>query len=182
MTAKPRVALVPLGQTTLFAPLVALGFFVREQDLLAPVFSRLRFDRPTHMTHPEAAILDLWLSILVGCRSVSHINTLLRPDHLLAEAWGRPRFSEQSTVARILDACQRVQVDQLREGIQAVYQWIGQAPHHPGSAAPLTVDVDLTGLLARQKDEGSSKGYFSEKRGPGGGSCVGLARPITMRA
>lgn len=53
----------------------------------------------------EAGLLDLWVSILAGCRSVSHVNTHIRPDLVLAQAWGRPRFHEQSTLARILDDC-----------------------------------------------------------------------------
>ena len=113
MCAMPRIALVSLEHTTFFAPLVGLGFYVREQDLLAPIFSRLVFDQPTHTVHPDAAILDLWVSILAACRSISDINVRIRPDHLLAQAWGRPCFCEQSTVARVLDACQPAQVGQL---------------------------------------------------------------------
>jgi len=182
MSALPRITLTPLAQTTLFAPLVALGFYVRNHDLLAPVFSRLRFDRRTHTVCPEGAILDLWVSMLAGCRSVSHINTRIRPDHLLAQAWGRPCFYEQSTVARVLDACQAEQVDQLRAGVEAVYRWIGQAPRHPWRGSLLTVDIDLTGLPAGRQAEGSTKGYFSGKKGAADGNCAVSGPPITMRA
>jgi hypothetical protein len=166
MTAKPRIVLASLENMTLFAPLVALGFWIREQDLLAPVFSRLRFEQSTHIRHPEDALLDLWVSILAGCRSVSHVNTRIRPDLMLAQAWGRTCFHEQSTLARVLDDCQPEQVEQLRAGVDAVYQWIGRAPHHARSAGPLTIDIDLTGLPAGRQAEGSTKGYFSGKRGP----------------
>jgi hypothetical protein len=167
MTAKPRITLASLEKVTSFAPLVALGFWIRERDILAPIWSRLQFERSTHIRHPEAALLDLWVSILAGCRSVSQVNTRIRPDLMLAQAWGRRCFHEQSTLARVLDACQAEQAAQLRAGVEAVYRWIGQAPHHLWSDEPLLIDIDLTGLPAGRQAEGSTKGYFSGKRGPG---------------
>jgi hypothetical protein len=165
MPAKPRIVLTPLENVTRFAPLVALGFWTREHDLWAPIFSRLRFERSVHIKHPEQALLDLWVSMLAGCRSVSHVNTWLRSDPSLAQAWGRARFHEQSTLARVLDKCQPEHVEQLRAGVDMVYQWIGQAPNHAWSAEPLTIDIDLTGLPAGRQAEGSTTGYFSGKRG-----------------
>ena len=118
-----------------------------------------------HIKEPWQAILDLWISILAGCRSVSQVNTKIRPDHLLAKAWGRDRFHEQSTLARVLDACSVEQVMQLRTGVEAISRWIGQAGQHPWHEKALMVDIDLTGMPAGRKAEGSTKGYFSGKRG-----------------
>ncbi|MBI1877286.1 MAG: hypothetical protein HYR94_03475, partial [Chloroflexi bacterium] len=109
----PRISLVPMEGTTQFAPLIALGFFVQEYDLLSPIYSRLEFTQATHTEYPIGALFDVWVSMLAGCRSVWQINTKIRPDPVLAQAWGRPRFAEQSTVARVLDVCQQDQVDQL---------------------------------------------------------------------
>ncbi len=181
MTVKPQISLVTMQQTTGFAPLVALGCYVREQDLLSPLWSRLHFSQPTHTDNPCGALLDGWVSILAGCRSISQVNTRIRPDPLLAQAWGRERFCEQSTLARVLDGCQASQVEQVREGVEALYRWIGQAPQGawPGE---LTVDIDLTGLLAGKQAQGASKGYFSEKKGPSAANYAGLGPPITTRA
>lgn len=179
MPTPPRLALVPFQKMTLFAPLVALGFYLRETDLLGPLWSRLRFEPPTHVERPAAALLDVWVSILAGCSSVSQINTRLRPDRLLAQAWGRPGFHEQSTVARSLDACHAEQVQQLRQGVETLYRWIGQAPQALRHTPALTVDIDLTGLPAGRLAHGSTKGYFSGKRGRGAANCVAWA-PSTM--
>jgi hypothetical protein len=181
MSVMPKITLVPLEETTLFAPLVALGFYVREQDLLAPIVSRLQFDPSTHTAYPVAALVDLWVSMLAGCCSVSHINTKIRPDEVLAWAWGRHRFAEQSTVARVLDACHADQVAQLRAGVDAIYRWMGQAPRHPWADDPLLIDIDLTGLPAGRQAEGSTKGYFSGEKGGADASCAGSARPRMMR-
>jgi len=175
MTAKPRIVLTPLEHVTRFAPLVALGYWTREHDLWAPIFSRLRFEQSIHIKHPEEALLDLWVSMHAGCRSVSHVNTQIRPDLALAQAWGRARFHEQSTLARVLDKCQPEHVEQLRAGVDMVYQWIGQAPHHAWSTEPLTIDIDLTGLPAGRQAEGSTTGYFSGKRGPEAARYAGSA-------
>ena len=182
MTAKPRIVLAPLEQMTLFAPLTALGFWTREQDLWAPIFSRLRFAHSMHIKHPEEALLDVWVSMLAGCRSINHVNTGIRPDLPLAQAWGRAQFHEQSTLARVLDQCQPEHVAQLRDGVRTVYQWIGQAPHHGWSAGPLTIDIDLTGLPAGRQAEGSTTGYFSGKRGPEAARHAASASRATMSA
>ena len=177
----PRISLASLEGMTQFAPLVALGFFVREYDLLSPITSRLAFTQATHTEYPIEALLEVWVSMLAGCRSIWQINTKIRPDLVLAQAWGREQFADQSTVARVLDVCQPEQVAQLRQGVESIYRWIGQAPHHQGAAAELLIDVDLTGLPAGRKAEGSSQGYFSGKKGREDGSCAVSEPPIMMK-
>jgi hypothetical protein len=181
MSFSPRISVTPMTGTTRFAPLVVLGFFVREYDLLSPLYSRLEFASTMHTEYPTAALIELGVSILAGCRSVSQINTEIRPDVVLAQAWGRPGFAEQSTVARVLDGCQGEQVGQLREGVDTLYRWMGQAPHHAWARSDLVIDIDLTGLLAGRQAEGSCRGYFSEKKGPMGGNSVASGRRITMK-
>lgn len=180
MTA-PRISLTSLAGMSQFAPLVALGFFVREYDLLSPLTSRLAFSQATHTEYPKEALLEVWVSMLAGCRSIWQINTKIRPDLVLAQAWGRAQFAEQSTVARVLDVCQAEQVAQLGQGVESLYRWIGQAPQHQWAAGELLIDIDLTGLPAGRKAEGSRPGYFSGKKGPGAGSYVGSGPPLMMK-
>lgn len=183
MSAPPRIGLTPMNGTTQFAPLVAIGFFMREFDLLAPIHSRLVFEQATHTQYPVEALLDLWVSILAGCRSVWQINPKIRPDLTLAQAWGRPRFADQSTIARVLDVCQSEQVEQLGQGVNALYRWWGQAAHHNwASSAELLLDIDLTGLPAGRQAQGSTKGYFSGKKGHAVANSAGLGRPTMMKA
>lgn len=164
MKSAPNITVSNLEGTTQFAPLVALGSYVRSSDLLSPVMSRLTFTQPTHTEQPVLALIDLWVSILAGCRSVRQINTKTRPDRTLAHSWGRDQFADQSTVARVLDCCQAEQVRQLRVGVTSLFHWLGQTPQHDWRV-PLTVDIDLTPLPAGHQAEGSTKGYFREKGG-----------------
>jgi hypothetical protein len=173
MTTRPRFSLLNTKHSTQYAPLVVLGYYVREQDLFSPLRSRLAFPDGLHTRAPVMALLDVWVSILAGCRSVSQINTRLRPDRILAGAWGRRSFFEQSTIARILDACQSEQVQQLQSGVEQIYRWMGQAPQQIQAQASSLLDIDLTGMPASRKAQGSTKGYFGREKGGVGASCAG---------
>ena len=177
----PRISLASLEGMTQFAPLATLGFFVREHNLFSPITSRLVFSQATHTEYPIEALIEVWLSMLAGCRSIWQINTKIRPDLMLAQSWGREQFAEQSTVARVLDVCQAEQVAQLRQGVESIYRWLGQAPHHRWAADELLIDIDLTGLPAGRQAEGSTPGYFSQKKGHGDGSYVGSEPPLMMK-
>jgi len=156
-----------MNNSTTFGPLVALGFFVQEHDLWAPVQSRLHFSQPTHTEDPVGALLDMGIGILAGCEVVAQVNTTIRPDPLLALAWGRKQFMEQSTIARVLDACWPEQVSQMRQANEALLRWTGQVYHHDFAQDLLRLDLDLTGLLASKRAEGSEKGYFPGKKRQG---------------
>jgi len=106
----------------------------------------------------------MWVGILAGCEVVSQVNTTIRADPLLARAWGRESFYEQSTIARVLDACGARQVQQMRAATESLFRWLGGAHRHDFSHSLLRVDIDLTGLPASKQAEGSTKGYFSGRR------------------
>ena len=161
---QPRFTVAPMETCTTFGPLVALGFFMQQHDLWAPVRSRVDFAQPTHCTDPVGALLDLGVGILAGCEVVAQVNTAIRPDRLLAQAWGRERFCEQSTIARVLDTCGPPQVQQMRQANEQLLRWTGGVYQHDFSRAGLHLDIDLTALLASKRAEGSEKGYFPGKK------------------
>ena len=75
-----------------YGPLVGIGHYVRQQDLLSPLRSRLDFGQRTHCEKPAEALVDMCVAILAGCETVGQINTTIRSDPLLAQAWGRTSF------------------------------------------------------------------------------------------
>lgn len=164
MRTIPKIGVSRLEKETQFAPLVALGFYARGADILAPIYSRMEFPSGTHTREPTEALIDLWISMLAGCRSVSQINTKIRPDLPLASAWGREKFREQSTIARVLDGCTSEQVGQLRDAVDSLYRYLGQSSNHIWESAPFMVDIDLTPLPAGRLAEGSVAGYNTEKK------------------
>jgi hypothetical protein len=161
----PHITTAPVASSS-YAPLVALGFWVRHQDLFSPIRSRLQFTQPTHTNEPVVALLDLVVGLLAGCEVVAQVNTTIRSDRLLALAWGRDQFAEQSTIARVLDACGPSQLAQWRQANDATLRWIGQVYRHPFLYDWLRLDIDLTALQASARAEGSQKGYFPGKKTP----------------
>ena len=104
--------------------------------------------------------------MLAGCHAISQINTRIRPDTALAKAWGVPGFAEQSTIAETLYHFTDTHVQQLRAAITTIYLREGQAIRHDYAREGLLIlDIDLTGLPASKHAEGSTKGYFSGKKG-----------------
>lgn len=178
---KPTIGLSSMAGTTQFAPLAVIGSYMRSSDLLSPLISRVMFPKKTHTEQPLAALLDLWVSMLAGCRSVRQINTRLRPDLGLAQSWGREQFAEQSTIARVLDSLEAEQVAQARAGTGRLFDWWSQTASHDWHV-PLMVDIDLTPLPAGRQAVGSSKGYFAKKGGVVANSVVSVPQPMTRRS
>ena len=161
---QPQFGVVPMDKSTGYGPLVALGDYVQAHDLLSPLHSRVQFAGKTHSSDPAKVLVDMAVAILAGCEAVSQINTTIRSDPLLAQAWGRAQFSEQSTVARILDACTKTQLEQMRQAQASLLNWTGRVYQHDFAHDWLHLDIDLTGLLASRAAEGSQKGYFADKK------------------
>lgn len=55
----PRFTVAASDTMTHYDPLVALGFYVRQHDLLTPWRSRLQFAAPTHCAVPTEALFDV---------------------------------------------------------------------------------------------------------------------------
>lgn len=127
---KPRFTVAPMDNSTTFGPLVALGFFVQEHDLWGPQYTAVCIFLSRLTEDPLGALLDMGVGILADCEVVAQANTTIRSDPLLALAWGRKQFMEQSTIARVLDACWPEQVSQMRRANEALLRWTGQVYHH----------------------------------------------------
>ena len=173
----PQLSTAPLTSTR-YAPLLMLGWWMTHHDLWSPIRSRVRFTTPTHTSAPVDALLDLVVGLLAGCEVVAQVNTTIRSEPLLAQAWGRTQFAEQSTIARTLDAATAVQVAQWRAANEVMLHWTGQVGQHDFARQHLRLDVDLTGLAASSAAEGSQKGYFAGKKTPPDGNWrVSRLRP-----
>jgi hypothetical protein len=91
------------------------------------------------------------------------LNSRLRTDLALAQAWGRQQFTDQATITRALDAFAVVQIDQLRAGSEALFRRESLSLQHELAADWLWLDIDLTPLPISNHEEGSSKGLSGEK-------------------
>lgn len=161
MATKIRLALQ--HKTTNFAPLGVLGYCLRRTDFLVPVFSALELPLKTVRHSPKAKLLDIIVGILSGCRAIEQVNTRIRPDAALAQAWGRDAFAEQSLLADTLNAFDPVTVDQLRQGSDQWFRQNGRLFQHDFTANRLWLDIDLTPLPISKQAEASTKGKFAKK-------------------
>jgi hypothetical protein len=161
------IQLVEMSTETGFAPLGVLGYCLSRTEFLEPVWANLELPIKAVDHEPKAKLQDILVSILTGCRSISQVNTRLRPDLALAQAWGRTRFAEQSALARTLDVFQNAQIGQLRQGTEALVRRESRVFRHPFAAEWLYLDIDLTPLPSSKHAEASTKGKFAKKTATG---------------
>ena len=87
-----KIRLSPMRKVTSYAPLGVLGYCLSRNDFLQPVFAEVQLGMKSVAYTPQAKLVDLLVSILVGCRAIAQVNTCLRPDEALAQAWGRKKW------------------------------------------------------------------------------------------
>ena len=177
-----KILLVSQHKATNFAPLGVLGYCLRRTDFLAPVFSALELPLKTVRHSPKAKLLDIIVGILSGCRAIEQVNTRIRPDVALAQAWGRDAFAEQSLLANTLNAFDPDTVDQLRQGSDQWFRQNGQLFQHDFAANRLWLDIDLTPLPISKQAEASTKGKFAKKTAMAVNWHGCMRRSITRRS
>ena len=89
------------------------------------------------------------------------INTRLRTDPALQQAFGRQGCAEQSVVQQTLDACTEENVRQLQHALDRIYRQHSRAYRHEYQAGFQLLDVDMSGLPCGPKAAFATKGYFA---------------------
>ncbi len=141
---RPTIHLTTMPEETHFAPLGVFGYCLTRTRFLEPVLKSVRFPLKTVAHSPASKLLDVLVSILAGCRAIRQVNTRLRPDLALAQAWGRERFAEQATLARTLDCFTAEQITPLRQGTESLFRRESRTLRHPFADDWLWLDIDLT--------------------------------------
>ena len=160
------LGLSDMKANTQWAPLAVLGYRLQQRKFFEPLYQQLDLHQKHIRYTSQDKLITCLVSMMSGCQSISHINTHIRPDRALAQAWGLACFSEQSSVANTLNRFTEIHVAQLRQAVNTIYLREGRAvQHNYTSQGLLILDVDLTGLPASKHAEGSRKGYFSGKKG-----------------
>jgi hypothetical protein len=159
---KPEFGLTDQVFNTSFAPLCVLGSVIRERGQLNALrnFQAISTKKGDH--RPGEKLMDAFLLILAGYPSLYLLNTTLRPDPVLAQAWGRTQLAEQSSISRTLDSCTEVALAELRHLSWQFWSQHTQLTHHDWRK-PLILDLDLTPLPASAQAEASTRGYLGKK-------------------
>ncbi|MBM3134867.1 MAG: hypothetical protein FJZ89_06200 [Chloroflexi bacterium] len=172
------IVLEPMPNDTQFAPLAVIGYCLTRTGFFRPLWGTLDLAMKTRVHEPWAKLQDVIVSVLAGCKSIYQINTRLRPDLALAQAWQRPQFADQATISRTLDACKPIHLAQLRQGSQQLFHTYSQTSRHDFTQQLLLMDIDAVGLLAAKGAEGSEKGFFSGQRNRYGRQLMRVSVPV----
>lgn len=158
---KPQFDLTEQHFNTSFAPLCVLGHVLWERGEL-DALRNFAIAMKTRDHSPGEKLLDAFLVILAGYPSLYLLNTALRPDPVLAQAWHRTRFADQSMVSRTLDALTGEALIRLRSNSWEFWREHSQLATHDWRKR-LVLDLDLTPLRASSRAEDSTKGYLGKK-------------------
>lgn len=147
---------------TSYAPLAVL-FALYQQNFLFQPLETVQIAMQTRAFEPYEKLMQILLSIMAGCETLSEFNSKLKHEQVFAKLLNKLRLSDQSSLSRTLDALTLKQIDELRASIGQIW--------HPFSRVVsrdwrkyLWLDFDLSGLPCGVQAEASQKGYFADKK------------------
>jgi hypothetical protein len=146
------------------ASLVAVGCWMQEQEIWETIGEHVRIRQKVLRHTPLDKLKDAFINIVAGGHGLVEVNTRVLPDEGIQRAFGRSSCADQSTVSDTLNACQERDVEGMHSAHGQVLRHCGRAYQHDYDKAYQVLDVDLTGLPAGRQGEGSTKGYFSERK------------------
>lgn len=149
-------------RNTRFAPLALLSAYYQHKNMLEPL-EQVQIPMRTRYFSSASKLIQVLISMLAGCRTLSEVNTHLKQEIQLARVWGWEHFADQSSLSRSLDQLTLKNIDRLRSSIAKIWKPISQV-HHRDWRKFLWLDYDLTALPCGRLAEESQKGYFGEKK------------------
>ena len=151
------------------APLAAIAPVIAEKQIFEPIHRAVIIPQKTVHFRPTDKLVFVVLGILSGAETVSDINHTLRVDEPLLRAFGYDACADQSVLQQTLNASAAENVVQLETALSQIWTRENRTVRLLDNAARkgkmVTIDIDLSGLPASKNAEGSTKGYFSRKRG-----------------
>jgi hypothetical protein len=147
---------------TQYAPLAALSAHYQQNLMLKPL-REVQIPIKERDFSPSDKLIQVLLSILAGCETLSEVNLRLKSEIGLAKIWQWSRFADQSCLSRTLDALTLKQIDQLRSATTSIWHLHSLTTRHDWRGY-LWLDFDLSGMPCGKQAEASQKGYFSGKK------------------
>lgn len=155
---------IPTTAFTPYAPLAALGLYLRQIDFLAPVRTQVQIVQKKVVHTPIDKLTDAFITILAGAHGLVEVNTRLRSDTALQDAFGRARCADQSTIQATLNACTNANVQQLTNAVTTIYRQHSHGYHHNYQWRLQVLDIDMSGMPCGPKAALATKGYFAKTR------------------
>ena len=159
-TQKGTTAMEQYTGFSAHASLATIGMWINEKAIWKKIEEQVKIKQKAIKHTPHEKLKEVFINILAGGHGICEINTRVRSDKALQMAFGRSACAEQSVTSETLKACTETNVQELCAATKMIYQEFGQGYQHDYEKGYLLLDIDLTGLLAGQQAEGSTKGYF----------------------
>jgi hypothetical protein len=152
------------SQVCFHSSLAALGNYLRQINLLAPIEQQVQIAQKTVKYTPFDKICDAFVLLLTGASRLVEINTRLRADPTLGQAFGRTGCAEQSVVQETLDACTDAHVAQMQQALNTIFRKNSRAYRPNYRAQWQRLDIDLSGRVCGAAAEEATKGYFARQK------------------
>ena len=166
------------------APLAALAPVITQKQIFSPIHSQVAIAQRRRDYRPSDKLVFVVLGIISGAETINDINHTLRVDAPLLGAFGYDSCADQSVIQQTLNAATTENVVQLESALEQIWRQENQSVSLLESAAReqtmVTVDLDLSGMPASAKAEGSTKGYFAGKRNTYGRQLARVVVPKTQ--
>lgn len=146
------------------AALAAIGCHMQHIQLFEPIRTQVQIAQKTVLHTPIDKLFDAFISILAGAQGIVEVNTRLRSDRALQQAFGRSACADQSTIQDTLNACTAVNVAQLTSALTTIYRTHSQGYRHDYQTQRQLLDIDLSGMPCGKKAALATKGYFPNQR------------------
>jgi hypothetical protein len=130
--------------------------------VFGPIRKLVRIGQKTVKHTPHDKLYDAFIAMLAGAHGLVEINSRLRADAALQEAFGRSSCAEQSVVQETLDACTSENVTQMEQAMESIYHQHSQGYRHDYARQYQILDVDMSGMPCGKKAALASKGYFAK--------------------
>jgi hypothetical protein len=144
--------------------LAALGVKLTQLDVFGPIRQLVHIAQKTVKYTPVDKLIDAVISLLAGAHGLVEINSRLRSDGALQQAFGRTACAEQSVVQETLNACTAENVQEMEQALDVIYRHHSQGYRHDYRGDWQVLDVDMSGMPCGPKAAFATKGYFAKQR------------------
>jgi len=159
-----EIDFTPELTNTRFAPLAVLLALYQDKNLLEPLH-QVQIPMRNRYFEPAEKLIQVLISILAGCETLSEMTTTLKQEKSLASILGSDHFADQSSLSRTLDELTLKNIDELRASTAQIWKSHSQVMPRDWRKF-LWLDYDLSALPCGPLAEKALKGYFAEKKTP----------------
>ena len=102
--------------------LVAIGIMIEPLNLLNPIKEGVKIKQKTAKNSPYEKLVDALIAILSGARGLVEVNTRVRPEQAVPQAFGRSGCAEQSVIQETLNAVSAENIVEMEKALKEIYQ------------------------------------------------------------